>query len=243
MREHKGHLYIGGIFNNRIGRLKLEGADPAWTGPTVLLGAHVIGALARTLDNVLGRGEAAVTVPPLDGALRPNRMLDEARRLPLAEVDSIARRLESPDGVAGKEVYVLEHGAWRSFRGYEADVACLSPVEDSGLAIALATGDIVIDGGRFDGRQISRRRGCSLHKCDCGVGGGSLRRKRLRDEWRRELAVGSAAAKRVWKHLANRHREWQEHAAGGWTRLRGWADRPMPRGSSTRKPGSTASSG
>jgi len=33
MREHKGHLYIGGILNNRIGKLKLNGADPAWTGP------------------------------------------------------------------------------------------------------------------------------------------------------------------------------------------------------------------
>jgi ribose transport system permease protein len=33
MREHKGHLYIGGIFNNRIGRLKLDGADPDWIGP------------------------------------------------------------------------------------------------------------------------------------------------------------------------------------------------------------------
>lgn len=32
MREHKGYLYIGGIFNNRIGRLKLNGADPGWTG-------------------------------------------------------------------------------------------------------------------------------------------------------------------------------------------------------------------
>ena len=28
MREHKGYLYIGGISNNRIGRIKLEGADP-----------------------------------------------------------------------------------------------------------------------------------------------------------------------------------------------------------------------
>ena len=28
MREHKGHLYIGGISNNRIGRLKIDGADP-----------------------------------------------------------------------------------------------------------------------------------------------------------------------------------------------------------------------
>jgi len=30
MREHRGYLYLGGIMNNRIGRLKLEGVDPAW---------------------------------------------------------------------------------------------------------------------------------------------------------------------------------------------------------------------
>ena len=34
MREHKGWLFIGGIFNNRIGSLKLEGADESWTGPS-----------------------------------------------------------------------------------------------------------------------------------------------------------------------------------------------------------------
>jgi ribose transport system permease protein len=28
MREHRGYLYIGGIHNNRIGRLALPGADP-----------------------------------------------------------------------------------------------------------------------------------------------------------------------------------------------------------------------
>jgi ribose transport system permease protein len=32
MREHKGHLYLGGLENNRIGRIRLEGADPTWTG-------------------------------------------------------------------------------------------------------------------------------------------------------------------------------------------------------------------
>jgi ribose transport system permease protein len=32
MREHKGHLYIGGILNNRIGRYRIPGADPTWTG-------------------------------------------------------------------------------------------------------------------------------------------------------------------------------------------------------------------
>jgi len=31
MREDRGHLYIGGITNNRIGRLELRGANPSWT--------------------------------------------------------------------------------------------------------------------------------------------------------------------------------------------------------------------
>jgi ribose transport system permease protein len=32
MREHKGYLYLGGLENNRIGRIKLDRADPTWTG-------------------------------------------------------------------------------------------------------------------------------------------------------------------------------------------------------------------
>ena len=32
MREHKGALYLGGVTNDKIGRLRLAGADPHWTG-------------------------------------------------------------------------------------------------------------------------------------------------------------------------------------------------------------------
>ena len=32
MREHRGQLYLGGLLNNRIGRLALVDADPQWTG-------------------------------------------------------------------------------------------------------------------------------------------------------------------------------------------------------------------
>jgi ribose transport system permease protein len=31
MREHKGYLYLGGLYNDRIGRLRLRDADPNWT--------------------------------------------------------------------------------------------------------------------------------------------------------------------------------------------------------------------
>ncbi len=32
MREHKGYLYLGGLENNRIGRIKLDGVDEGWSG-------------------------------------------------------------------------------------------------------------------------------------------------------------------------------------------------------------------
>ena len=39
MREHRGWLYVGGILNNRIGRYRIPGADPDWTGPRSYWGA------------------------------------------------------------------------------------------------------------------------------------------------------------------------------------------------------------
>jgi ribose transport system permease protein len=39
MREHKGWLYVGGILNNRVGRYRIPGADPNWTGPQSYWGA------------------------------------------------------------------------------------------------------------------------------------------------------------------------------------------------------------
>lgn len=38
MREHKGYLYLAGLHNNRIGRIKIEGADPNWNGPECYYG-------------------------------------------------------------------------------------------------------------------------------------------------------------------------------------------------------------
>jgi len=32
MREHKGYLYLGGLENNRIGRIKFDQGDSNWTG-------------------------------------------------------------------------------------------------------------------------------------------------------------------------------------------------------------------
>lgn len=38
MREERGYLYIGGLSNDRIGRVKLSGVDESWNGPTAYWG-------------------------------------------------------------------------------------------------------------------------------------------------------------------------------------------------------------
>ena len=38
MREERGYLYIGGLSNDRIGRVKLPNANPDWNGPTAYWG-------------------------------------------------------------------------------------------------------------------------------------------------------------------------------------------------------------
>ena len=38
--EHKGYLYLGGVSNNRIGRIRLPQADPDWTAQRDALAAQ-----------------------------------------------------------------------------------------------------------------------------------------------------------------------------------------------------------
>lgn len=115
----------------------------------------MIGTLSRRLDDLLGRGDAAVTVPPLDGALRPNRLLDEAAwRLSLPDVDGLAVVDGRLHAAAGRVLWLLEsHARWQRTLEFEHDIAALATLDHGGLAIATANGEIRIHGGRRDGRR------------------------------------------------------------------------------------------
>jgi hypothetical protein len=109
--------------------------------------------ISRVLDNLLGRGDAAVTIPTLDGALRPNRTLDEAEtRIPVAGVDSLVSR---PDGLwvsAGSKLCVLSDDTCERAQEFDADIAALAPVGTNGLAVALSDGTLHLIGGAHSGK-------------------------------------------------------------------------------------------
>ena len=170
----------------------------------ILLGTGMIGTLARTLDNLLGRGEAAVTVPPLDGAMRPNRMLDEATiRLPLEGVDGLAVVGGVLHASAGEGVFALSPGnEWTRRHSPGAQVTAISAIGPDGLAMALSSGEIVVTGGAFDGKlyrlggEVACITAMVVRRGGLYVASGSAQHGV--DDWQRDLMERNASGS-VWR--------------------------------------------
>lgn len=94
--------------------------------------------LEPILDLFRGR---AITIPPLDGALKPNTLLEEAE---------LAARVEAPDNLAlfqgaviyssAGEIKRLSDGA--TIKTFPAAITALAAMEDGDLAVALESGRI-----------------------------------------------------------------------------------------------------
>lgn len=102
--------------------------------------------LSDRIDRFRGRGSHAPTVPPMDGALRPNTKLEDA---------DVLARVKAPDNLvlhqgrvlvsSGAVVHVLDPatGGLRDWRRFDAPVAALCSLGDR-LAVALADGRLTI---------------------------------------------------------------------------------------------------
>jgi len=105
--------------------------------------ALVIDALRDFTDRVLGRGSAAITVPPFDGALKPNQILENAE---------VVAELDGPEDLAtaGGDLYVALGSSVLRLHGHELhearrfgrQVSAICGLDDGRLAVAL------------DGREI-----------------------------------------------------------------------------------------
>lgn len=110
----------------------------------------------RALDSFLGRGDSAITVPALDGALRPNRRLDDAmERIPVRAPGSLAVGGLGLVVSSGAELHLLGSPGKVLHRA-EAEISCIAPVA-GGIAIGLDDGRIAVVGGEFDGVEVPAR--------------------------------------------------------------------------------------
>jgi len=156
----------------------------------------VIGALRRVWDNFRGSGEAAVTVPPMDGALRPNRLLEEARLVLQVEApDDLAR---DEDGLLfsteGKVLRLAKDASTHLVAEFGSNVTAIAASPNGRIGVALAEGGIAIlhrDGSRM---MLDRVAGtpwscvtalCFLSEQELVVARGSA--KRACAEWKRDL--------------------------------------------------------
>ena len=98
----------------------------------------MIAALKSFTDRLLGRGEATITVPSFDGALKPNQILEKAE---------VVGQFDAPEDLAtdGKALYLadgmailrLDGAAATELRRFDRPITALCCLPDGGIAVAL----------------------------------------------------------------------------------------------------------
>jgi hypothetical protein len=98
----------------------------------------VIAAVREFANRFLGRGEATITVPSFDGALKPNQKLEAAETLFECEAPedlaSDGRNLYLADG---RRLLRLDGHAATELRSFEQPISAICTLGNGGLAIAL----------------------------------------------------------------------------------------------------------
>lgn len=123
----------------------------------------MIAALRDFTDRVLGRGNAAITVPPFDGALKPNQILEEAAVVAeLAQPNDLASHGGNLYIADGSTVLRYAGGSMQAVARFDREVTALCALPDGRLAVAL------------DGRNIRIFSTNGLADNDVVVGGGNM---------------------------------------------------------------------
>lgn len=119
----------------------------------------------RLTDQTLGRGDSAITVPVMDGPLRPNRVFDEAPVIFCAPaVDNLTKADEGFYCTSGPSLYKIS-GSGNSVQAevlerFASDLSCLAADGKGGLAIGLDGSGVLIRGGAHHGLHVANELQC-----------------------------------------------------------------------------------
>lgn len=107
----------------------------------------MIGALKRRWDAFRGSGEAAVTIPSMDGALRPNRLIEEAALVAgIAAPDDLAHDGRTALVSTGGRICRITPTGPETLAEFGSAVTALAAAPSGRIAAALAEGGIVLIG-------------------------------------------------------------------------------------------------
>ena len=135
----------------------------------------MIPALEDFFDRVLGRGDAAITVPPFDGSLKPNQLLEHAEVIgefsEPEDLTVIEGALYLADGSALRRI---EGSSSREVRRFEQPITALAGLPGGRLAVALGGTEIQMFAaveGAGAGKVISGGGMCAVNALACGSDG------------------------------------------------------------------------
>lgn len=108
----------------------------------------------KFVDRIIGgRGEASITVPVLDGPLKPNDMIEEATFIyDLEEADNLVYTGEEILISSGSTIWRLDVNNKIKFHSeHESEITCLAAGPNGVLAVGLLKQGVKIIGGAFAG--------------------------------------------------------------------------------------------
>jgi hypothetical protein len=112
--------------------------------------------VGKALDRWLGRGEASITMPPMDGAFRPNDRLDAAALVLEAPApDDLAMTRAGLVVSSGRSLLRVNTTGDARAKSFDADISALASLPDGGAAVGLVDGRVVFVGGQYDGKTIA----------------------------------------------------------------------------------------
>ena len=112
----------------------------------------------KALNRWLGRGEASITTPPMDGAFRPNDLLDGAASvLEVPAPDDLAITGAGLVVSSGRSLLRVNTTGDAPTASFDANISALAGLPDGGAAVGLVDGRIVFAGGRHHGKTIAAR--------------------------------------------------------------------------------------
>ncbi len=117
-------------------------------------------ALAKALDRWFGRGEASIRTPPMDGAFRPNDLLDAATVVcETPAPDALAATAQGLIVSAGRSLKRVDKPEDPPAAAFDTEISALTGLPDGGAAVGLVDGRIAFVGGRHNGKTIGAQTG------------------------------------------------------------------------------------